>query len=164
MSPGPGSAFISVSTYHDPEGFMAERPKSIFNTQSDNAMNPQSGGSTRSLFQIYVRVLAGLYMLMGIDTWANIIGLWGTEGLLNLTVEQRVAHVFFAVGDLVAAVGLWLLSSWGVVVWMACALAEASLNIFLPKSFGFQLLPVLFNVLSIGFYAVFSFIVSRENR
>ncbi len=141
---------------------MAEPLKSLVNSERDPAMQAHPGGNIRGLFQIYVRVLAGLYIMMGLGAWAGILGISGARTFMQLGIEQRSAEAFFAVADLVAAVGLWMLSSWGVVVWMACAIAETSLNIFFPKAFSFELLPVSFNVLSLVFYFIFTLVVARE--
>ena len=46
-----------------------------------------------------------------------------------------VAIVFFAVTDLVAAVGLWLASSWGGVIWLCAAAAQIFVTLFMPTFF-----------------------------
>jgi uncharacterized membrane protein (DUF2068 family) len=43
--------------------------------------------------------------------------------------------VFFAVIDLVAAVGLWLAAAWGAVIWLTSVVSMIALNIFFPQVF-----------------------------
>jgi hypothetical protein len=48
----------------------------------------------------------------------------------------QAATVFFAVIDLVAAVGLWLAAAWGGVVWLTAAISMAGIELFFPQIFG----------------------------
>ena len=45
----------------------------------------------------------------------------------------QTATVFFAVIDLVAAVGLWLAAAWGAVVWLTAAVSMAAVELFFPQ-------------------------------
>ena len=44
----------------------------------------------------------------------------------------QTATVFFAVIDLVAAVGLWLAAAWGAVVWLTACVSMAAVEVFFP--------------------------------
>jgi uncharacterized membrane protein (DUF2068 family) len=44
--------------------------------------------------------------------------------------------VFFAVIDLVAAVGLWLAAAWGAVIWLTAVASMLAVEIFFPQVFG----------------------------
>ena len=48
----------------------------------------------------------------------------------------QAATIFFAVIDLVAAVGLWLAAAWGGVVWLTAAISMAAIELFFPQVFG----------------------------
>ena len=48
----------------------------------------------------------------------------------------RPATVFFAVIDLVAAVGLWLAAAWGAVVWLTACVSMAAVEVFFPQVYG----------------------------
>ena len=41
--------------------------------------------------------------------------------------------MFFAVFDLVAAVGLWLAAPWGAVVWLTPSVSMAAVEVFFPQ-------------------------------
>ena len=51
--------------------------------------------------------------------------------------------MFFAVLDLVAAVGLWLAAAWGAVLWLASVVSMASVEVFFPQIYGGSLFVVL---------------------
>ena len=55
--------------------------------------------------------------------------------------------VFFAVIDLVAAVGLWLAAAWGGVVWLTAAISMAAIELFFPQVFGGRLWIAMLGVL-----------------
>ena len=44
--------------------------------------------------------------------------------------------MFFAVIDLVAAVGLWLAAAWGAVIWLTAVASMLAVEIFFPQVFG----------------------------
>jgi len=44
------------------------------------------------------------------------------------------ATIFFAVIDLVAAVGLWLAAAWGGVVWLTASISMAAIELFFRRS------------------------------
>ena len=52
------------------------------------------------------------------------------------SVAWQAATVFFAVIDLVAAVGLWLAAAWGAVIWLTSVASMVTLEIFFPQVFG----------------------------
>ena len=51
----------------------------------------------------------------------------------------QAATIFFAVIDLVAAVGLWLAAAWGGVVWLTAAISMAAIELFFPQVYGGRL-------------------------
>jgi uncharacterized membrane protein (DUF2068 family) len=52
------------------------------------------------------------------------------------SVAWQTGTVFFAVIDLVAAVGLWLAAAWGAVIWLMSVASMLAVNIFVPQVFG----------------------------
>src|ERR1700757_1857863 len=74
---------------------------------------------------LFLRIMAGVSMFKGLFHWALVCGIgvdpdYGFESPLH-SVHWRSATVFFAIIDLVAAVGLWLAAPWGVVVWLTAS-------------------------------------------
>jgi len=86
---------------------------------------------------IYLRVMAGLSMIKGLYHWALVCGIVGPEGGFEFQpLPWQTATVFFAVIDLVAAVGLWLAAAWGAVVWLTAAVSMAAVEVFFPQVYG----------------------------
>ena len=51
----------------------------------------------------------------------------------NRLLSFQAITVYFAVIDLVAAVGLWLTSTWGGVLWLLAAISQLLLGFFFPR-------------------------------
>jgi cobalamin biosynthesis protein CobD/CbiB len=81
------------------------------------------------LLIIYLRGLALLCLVRGMVDWSNILGFIGPEdGFETAPVIWQVSVVLYAILNCVAAVGLWLTSAWGAVLWLIVTLCE----VFLP--------------------------------
>ncbi|MBN8956835.1 MAG: hypothetical protein J0H17_09690 [Rhizobiales bacterium] len=102
----------------------------------------------------YVRTLAVVSMIKGLFHWAVICGLMdGAESTFDMApVAWKSATIFFAVIDLVAAVGLWLAAAWGGVVWLTAAISMAAVEIFFPQVFGGNLAVVVLEMAAVGVY------------
>jgi len=106
---------------------------------------------------IYVRFLSAVFLVAGLLRWATILGFGVPSGnFLTLSSPVIVATLFFAVADLVAAVGLWLLASWGTVVWMISALTETALYSAYNPQFGRNYPLMIFHIGTVALYAVLS--------
>jgi len=58
---------------------------------------------------LFLRVMAGVSMLKGLYHWSRLVGIGMSGDLFEYhSIAWQAATVFFAVLDLVAAVGLWL--------------------------------------------------------
>ena len=76
-------------------------------------------------------------MLKGLYHWARVcgIGVSDSEMFEYHSVAWQTATVFFAVIDLVAAVGLWLAAAWGAVIWLTAVASMLAVEIFFPQVF-----------------------------
>ena len=101
------------------------------------AAEPAIGGWTRRLV-LFLRVMAGVAMLKGLYHWTRVCGIGVGEAELfqYQPIAWQVATVFFAVIDLVAAVGLWLAAAWGAVIWLMSVASMLAVEIFFPQVFG----------------------------
>jgi hypothetical protein len=103
----------------------------------------QAGGKRRSMtwterLVFFQRITAAILMLQGLYHWALVCG-FGSQpygGFESHDVHWQTATVFFAIIDLVAAVGLWLIAPWGVVLWLGSSVAMVSVEIFFPEVYG----------------------------
>jgi hypothetical protein len=87
------------------------------------------------LLIFYLRCLAMLCIVRGLRDWASILGFIGTEDQFLLTpLVGQASLVLLAVLSCVAAVGLWLTSAWGAVLWLIVTLCEVLLPMTAAKS------------------------------
>jgi hypothetical protein len=83
---------------------------------------------------VYMRFLAGLWVIQGLLQWGAI--LLPSQPLLdNVSSVRGGTVIFFAIFDLVAAVGLWLAAPWGGVIWLLGAIAQILITLGVPGSF-----------------------------
>jgi hypothetical protein len=86
---------------------------------------------------VFLRVMAVLSMAKGLYHWSIVCGISGPpDGFEYQPIPWQTATVFFAVIDLVAAVGLWLAAPWGAVVWLTASVSMAAVEVFFPQVYG----------------------------
>jgi Family of unknown function (DUF6163) len=102
----------------------------------------------------FLRVMAGLSMLKGLYHWTEVcgIGFGQLELFENHSIAWQTATVFFAVIDLVAAVGLWLAAAWGAVIWLTAIASMLVVEIFFPQVFGGGMLTGLMEAVLLAIY------------
>jgi hypothetical protein len=102
---------------------------------------------------LFLRVMAGLSMLKGLFHWSRVIGIGVGDDLFEThSIAWQTATVFFAVIDLVAAVGLWLAAAWGAVIWLMSIASMLAVEVFFPQVFGGGLLSVALEIALLGIY------------
>jgi uncharacterized membrane protein (DUF2068 family) len=81
-------------------------------------------------------------MLKGLYHWSRVCGIGAdaSDVFQYHSIAWQTATVFFAVIDLVAAVGLWLAAAWGAVIWLMAVASMLAVEIFFPQVFGASLL------------------------
>jgi hypothetical protein len=87
---------------------------------------------------LFLRVMAGVSMIKGLYHWSRVCGIGvDSDDLYTYhSIAWQGATVFFAVIDLVAAVGLWLAAAWGAVIWLTAVASMLAVEIFFPQVFG----------------------------
>ena len=83
---------------------------------------------------IFMRLLAALWILQGLSEWASFM-LPRSAIFDHMTKSQTAAIMFFAVIDFLAAVGLWLATPWGGVLWLFAAVAQVLIALGVKHSF-----------------------------
>jgi Family of unknown function (DUF6163) len=113
---------------HRPAG---EEPARARDIMADDSEQRRRFRWTRLLI-FYLRSLAVLCFVRGLIEWSRIIG-FAEEGdvFLSLPLGAQATSVLLAVLNCIAAVGLWLTSAWGAVLWLIVTLCE----VFLPLTF-----------------------------
>ncbi len=86
------------------------------------------------LVVVFMRALAALWVFQGLSQWGAI--LTPREPLFDqVNGLFGAAVIFFAILDLVAAVGLWLATPWGGVLWLFSAIAQIFAALMIPGFF-----------------------------
>ena len=85
------------------------------------------------------------------------------EAFVNRSIAWQTATVFFAVLDLVAAVGLWLAAAWGAVVWLSSVVSMAVVEVFFPNVYGGSIVIVFIEVTLLGIYLWLAIVSAREH-
>lgn len=99
----------------------------------------------------YLRSLALFYFVSGLIHWARIIGALGA-GFAGQPAHIQIATVYFALLQVVAAVGLWCGAAWGVAAWLFSSVAELVMHVGFGDLFGSAWLTVFFHVSTILIY------------
>jgi Family of unknown function (DUF6163) len=118
------------------EPFTSEDAESLAPVHALGA-EPLVGIWTRRLV-LFLRLMAGVSMIKGLYHWSRVCGIGvGPDDLFDYhSIAWQTATVFFAVIDLVAAVGLWLAAAWGAVIWLTSIGSMLALDMFFPQVFG----------------------------
>ena len=113
---------------------------------------------------LFLRVMAGFSLLKGLYHWSQVCGIGAPadNGFESHAIAWQTATVFFAVLDLVAAVGLWLAAAWGAVVWLTSVVSMAAVEVFFPNVYGGSLVIVAIEMLLLGAYLYLAIMSARE--
>ena len=113
---------------------------------------------------LFLRVMAILSILKGLYHWAQVTGFAGgeEEAFENQPMAWQAATVYFAVIELVAAVGLWLATPWGAVVWLTTVVSMAVIELMFPGIYGGSLLVVGGEAFMLAAYLALAWMAARE--
>ena len=113
---------------------------------------------------VFLRVMAALSLVKGLYHWAIVCGIDAPSriGFEAYSTPYQVATVFFAVIDLVAAVGLWLAAPWGAVVWLISIISMAAVEALFPQIYGGSTWVMLAAVTLLVTYLILALMAARE--
>jgi hypothetical protein len=113
---------------------------------------------------IFLRVMAVLSVAKGLYHWAQVTGFVGgeDEAFENQPMAWQTATVYFAVIELVAAVGLWLATPWGAVVWLTAVVSMAVIELMFPAIYGGSLAVVGGEASLLVSYLTLAWMAARE--
>lgn len=117
-------------------------------------------------FAWFLRVVAAYCLLFGVLYWIRLIGVYDTTlwRFDLMPLHWQVASVMLAVLFPFAAIGLWMLSSWGPVIWFICAVTEVVMYAGFPDLFGSRPLIVAAHVAVALIYAAFRVLLHLQRR
>jgi len=112
----------------------------------------------------FLRAMAGLSMIKGLYHWAVVCGIDAPTpgGFADYATPYQSATAFFAVIDLVAAVGLWLAAPWGAVVWLTSVISMIAVEMLFPQIYGGRILMVIIEFALLGTYLMLALRAARE--
>ncbi len=123
-----------------------------------------SRGTWTEYFVLFLRIMAAVSMIKGLYHWSQVcgIGVRADQAFAIHSISWQTATVFFAVLDLVAAVGLWLAAAWGAVVWLTSVVSMVAVEIFFPNVYGGNVFIVLVEMTLLGMYLFLAIMSARE--
>ena len=112
----------------------------------------------------HLRIMAVLSVAKGLYHWAQVTGIVGgeEEAFEKQPMAWQTATVYFAVIELVAAVGLWLATPWGAVVWLTTVVSMAVIELMFPGIYGGSLTVVGLEALMLAAYLALAWMAARE--
>ncbi|MHA6642156.1 DUF6163 family protein [Mesorhizobium sp. A623] len=119
-----------------------------------------------SAFAWFHRIVAAYCLLFGILYWVRLIGfyhapLWRFD---LMPLHWQVAATLLAVFFPFAAAGLWMLASWGPVIWFICAVTETVMYAGFPELFGTQKLTLASHAAVALLYIAFRVVIHVQRR
>jgi hypothetical protein len=121
-------------------------------------------GTWTDYLVLFLRIMAAVSLAKGLYHWAQVCGIGAApdEAFEAHSLPWQSATVFFAVIDLVAAVGLWLAAAWGAVVWLTSVVSMAMVELFFPGVYGGSIFVVLVELSLLGIYLWLAICSARE--
>ncbi|WP_346767167.1 DUF6163 family protein [Enterovirga aerilata] len=110
----------------------------------------------------FMRIMALVWAVKGLIAWAHILGIAGTVPFEARPTGQQAVTVYFAVIDLIAAVGLWLTSTWGGVLWLLAVMSHLILAVFFPRFVANGALLIALFIIGLMMYLTISWLAAVE--
>lgn len=130
--------------------------------QAAIVLKPPGGRDDRTRFGFaliaFMRVMAAVWIAQGLVQWRAVLSTdaGGFSPFAALAPAAMAAAMFFAVVDLVAAVGLWLAAPWGGVVWLVAVGGQLLVLVVMP---GFFDHPLAMGLADVGLMAAYLVLV-----
>lgn len=118
----------------------------------------------RVLLVIFMRVVAVLWIGEGLVEWAAVLADQDGTVFATASVQRISAIVFFCILDLIAAVGLWLATPWGGVVWLVTVGGQLLSLALLPGFWTHPWLLALRNIVLVASYLALAWLAARQEE
>lgn len=115
---------------------------------------------------LFLRLVAIACLWFALQYWAMLTGFsFGGRGRFDLLPPTwKAAYTALAVLFPVAAVGLWLLVSWGPVIWLIAAATEIAMHEAYPSVFGVNRLVVAMHIAVAVVFVLFRIAIFLQRR
>ena len=165
------SRYYRYIPVHEQPFLMSETPSR--DPSRDNAMSVAAISSERTASDdnawtrrlvFFLRVMAVVSVAKGLYHWAQVTGFVGgeEEAFENQSLAWQASTVYFAVIELVAAVGLWLATPWGAVVWLITVVSMTVIELMFPAIYGGSLAVVVAEAVMLTAYLALAWMAARE--
>lgn len=150
-SPSPSSAFESARDY--PSDRIEER------SAAPNALR------WSFLLTWFMRLLSILWIMKGLSAWSTILGVWTPPGAFEgRTMGYQATIIYFALIDLIAAVGLWMASTWGGIMWLLAVMSHLILAAFFPNIVSSGIMTMTFFLTLVAVYVAVSWLAAQDDQ
>ena len=113
----------------------------------------------------FMRIVALVWIAKGILTWAEIVDVMpGARAFEGEPLGRQAVIVYLAVIDFTAAVGLWLTSAWGGVVWLLAATSAMTLAVLTPQLLPMPIILIVAQASLVAGYFALSWLAACENQ
>jgi hypothetical protein len=123
--------------------------KNPFSAKTVGDRRIRAGIPWGNLLVVFMRLLAMVWIAQGLAQWSAVL-LPGQPIFDKVSQIWGGAVIFFAVLDPVAAVGLWLATPWGGVLWLFSAIAQIFVAAAVPGFY--SLIWIAANIILIAIY------------
>jgi hypothetical protein len=139
-----------------------DRARTLDPVHAEEGDGPQERWAPRLV--IFLRLMAAVALVKGLYHWAIVVGIYTPMQISfqDSSIPFQAATVFFAVIDLVSAVGLWLAAPWGAVVWLTSVISMAVVEALFPLIYGGHVWVIAIELVLIGVYLLLALMSARE--
>lgn len=117
-------------------------------------------------FWWFHRIIAAYCLMFGTLYWIRLIGFY--DGVLwrfdLMPVHWQIAAAVLAALYPFAGIGLWMVTSWGPVIWVLCAGAEIIMYAGFPQLFGAKYSVVASHLVVAAIYVGFRVVLYLQQR
>jgi hypothetical protein len=117
-------------------------------------------------FMWFLRMVALFCLIFGVFYWIRLIGIY--DGLTwrfdLMPVHWKISAATLAVLFPFAAIGLWLMASWGPVLWFFCAAIETVMYFVRDDLFGYRPQNAIAHGIVAAIYIAFRLAIHMQKR
>ncbi len=116
-------------------------------------------------FIAMARVASLFLMAGGLVYWVDMLGIFGQSGLERGPWQEVAIRVILACSFLIAALGVWLLSFWGVVMWVLSSLAQIAAISTIEDFIAYSLVVLTLHLIAlVGLVVCFGVIYAKSRK
>jgi Family of unknown function (DUF6163) len=113
----------------------------------------------------FMRLLSILWIMKGLSAWSTILGVWTPPGAFEgRSTGYQATIIYFALIDLIAAVGLWMASTWGGIMWLLAVMSHLILAAFFPGTVSSGIMTMMFFLTLVAVYLAVSWLAAQDDQ